>query len=289
MNRKPVWDSFHATLSKTVHSHLLLKPGELELLFDAMPDVAFFVKDVQGRYVCVNTTMVRRLGLKLRSQIIGKRADELYPGGLGAAYAKQDKEVLQGAFIRDLLELHLYPNRVQGWCLTCKFPIYVENRVCGLAGISRDLGCIDAMDGHYGQLRWAFAYINEHLAENISMAELARKAGFSMSKLERSFRKVFQLTPQQLIAKLRIQQAMRELQGRKSIAEIGHDCGFTDQSAFARRFKEMVGMSPSDYRAWIGQAEGGIELESTRAATRPEHAPALSAVRQTATAISSIP
>ena len=36
----------------------------LESLFDALNDVAFFVKDRHGRYLSVNTTLVRRCGLR---------------------------------------------------------------------------------------------------------------------------------------------------------------------------------------------------------------------------------
>jgi AraC-like DNA-binding protein len=59
---------------------------------------------------------------------------------------------------------------------------------------------------------------------------------------------VFQLTPQQALTKLRIEAAMRLLQGCDSVADIGLACGFTDQSAFARQFKATVGMTPREYR-----------------------------------------
>lgn len=43
-----------------------IDPADLEALFDAVPDVLFFVKDREGRYTHVNQTMLRRLGLKSR-------------------------------------------------------------------------------------------------------------------------------------------------------------------------------------------------------------------------------
>jgi AraC-like DNA-binding protein len=81
------------------------------------------------------------------------------------------------------------------------------------------------------------------------MQELATLADLSVSQLERHCRRVFQLTPQQLLGKVRIEAAMRELAGDANIALIGAACGFADQSAFARRFKATVGMTPRDYRA----------------------------------------
>ena len=78
---------------------------------------------------------------------------------------------------------------------------------------------------------------------------LADIAEVSVAQLERLFKRVFQLTPQQLLTKLRIEEAMRLLHTDTRIAEIGQACGFSDQSAFARQFKATVGMAPRDYRA----------------------------------------
>ena len=49
--------------------------------------------------------------------------------------------------------------------------------------------------------------------------------------------------------------AMHLLHGDDSIACIGQACGFSDQSAFTRKFKAETGFSPRAYRARIG---GGI-------------------------------
>ncbi|WP_181714054.1 AraC family transcriptional regulator, partial [Xanthomonas oryzae] len=221
----------------------------LEALFNAVPDVLFFVKDREGRYTHVNQTMLRRLGLKSRKDLIGKRVAEVYPSGLGANYANQDEQVLAGEVIDNLLELHLFANREPGWCLTCKRPLVVNGKVQGIIGISRDLGPQDGHESQYEKLRLALAYLNANYAQNVRMQALVEITGFSMSKLQRSFRKVFQLTPQQVLAKLRLQMAMHLLHGNKSLTEIGHACGFSDQSAFARQFKQAVGMTPRDYRA----------------------------------------
>jgi AraC-like DNA-binding protein len=84
--------------------------------------------------------------------------------------------------------------------------------------------------------------------ETVRMQALAELAGLSLSQLERQFRRVFHLTPQQWLTRLRIDAAMRQLRGDDSIATIGLACGFSDQSAFSRQFKAMVGVTPRDYR-----------------------------------------
>lgn len=226
-----------------------IDPADLEALFDAVPDVLFFVKDREGRYTHVNQTMLRRLGLKSRKELIGKRVVEVYPSGLSASYANQDERVLAGETIDNVLELHLFANGEPGWCLTCKRPLRVDGQVQGIIGISRDLDPQVGHDTQYEKLRVALAWLHVNYAQNVRMQTLVDITGFSMSKLQRSFRRVFQLTPQQVLAKLRLQMAMHLLHGRQSVTEIGHACGFSDQSAFNRQFKAATGMTPSEYRA----------------------------------------
>lgn len=221
---------------------------EMEALFDVLPDVVFFVKDSDGCYTHANLTLVRRLGLKRRSDVVGRRAAELFPSLLGSSYASQDGRVLQGAVIENQLEVHIFSSRGHGWCLTCKRPLRVRNDIRGVIGISRDLGRPDARHSTYARLNRVLAHLHENYGSSIRVGTLADLAEVSVAQLERHFRRVFQLTPQQVLTKLRIEAAMQFLQGDESIAAIGLACGFTDQSAFARQFKSTVGMTPRDYR-----------------------------------------
>src|SRR5690606_38603330 len=113
-----------------------LLPQQLQSLFDPLPDVVFFVKDADCRYAHVNQTLIQRLGLPRREDILGKSVLELYPASLSATYIAQDRRVLAGEVIENLLELQLYPNRMRGWCLTFKQPLYQDGRIAGLIGIS---------------------------------------------------------------------------------------------------------------------------------------------------------
>ena len=113
---------------------------DMEALFDTLPDVVFFVKDNAGRYTHANRTLLRRLGLKQRSEVIGRTAAELFPLALGGSYARQDDRVLHGDVIENQLEVHIFANRAPGWCLTCKRPLRERGEVRGVVGISRDLG-----------------------------------------------------------------------------------------------------------------------------------------------------
>jgi AraC-like DNA-binding protein len=222
---------------------------ELEPLFDVLPDVVFFVKDSAGRYTHANLTLVRRLGLKQRSEIIGKDVTELFPSSMGGSYAAQDRRVLTGETIENQLEVHIFANRAPGWCLTCKRPLIVRDKISGIIGISRDLGLPDGRHPIYDRLKRVLTHMQQNYGDAIRVQSMAELAELSIAQLERHFRRVFQLTPQQVLTKLRIEAAMRLLHSDDSVAAIGVACGFVDQSAFARQFKATVGMTPRAYRS----------------------------------------
>ena len=233
----------------------------LERLFDALPDVVFFAKDAEGRYTHANQTLLDRLRLTKRAQLIGRRTDELFPGGLGERYREQDEAVLRGGpEIVGQLELHLYPNRAPGWCLTHKLawrePVGQGRRrdaIVGLVGLSRDLatpGLSHATPpATYARVAGVVERLQRDYAEPLQIGELARGAGLSIAQLERHVTQLYRVTPRQLLAKFRLDAALALLAGDSSVAAIAHACGYADHSAFARQFKRSTGLSPRDWRA----------------------------------------
>lgn len=228
---------------------LLVPADDLAHLFNAVPDVVFFVKDCSGCYTHVNLTLVQRLGFRRCDDIIGRRVTELFPVPLGASYGAQDHQVLSGGQnIENCLEVHLFRNRAPGWCLTCKYPVRRCDEIVGMVGISRDLGRPDACHPIYDRLARVVDYLKESYAQAVRVRDLARLADLSVAQLERHFQRVFQLNPEQMLTKLRIDAAMRLLTGTASIAAIGQACGYSDQSAFTRQFRRMTGITPGQYR-----------------------------------------
>lgn len=227
--------------------------AEQEALFDALPDVVFFVKDAQGRYTAVNDTLVLRCGKQHKRELLGKSPLEVFPAPLAQSYAAQDERVVRsGQPIIDHLELHLFVHRDPGWCMTRKLPVRERGHVVGLIGISRDLGRPDTADPVYPRLRRVVDYLHAHLADEISVGELAELADLSVSQLERHFHRLFQLGPRRYLIKLRLERATAMLDGDDTIATIAHACGYADQSAFTRQFRAAVGITPSELRRLRG-------------------------------------
>ena len=233
----------------------LADPFTGEALFDCLSDVVFFIKNRRCEYVVVNQTLVERCDRHEKNELVGRRTDELFPAPLGETYRAQDESVLKdGAAILNQLELHFYASGGRGWCLTNKLPL--RNRqglVIGLVGISRDLHSTNERSEDYSAIADTIQYIQKHYSETLRVADLAARAGLSAYQFEQRIRKLFQLTAGQLIQKTRMEAAVRLLlETNDPVATVALDCGYSDQSAFTRQFRQTLGMSPAKYRSAHG-------------------------------------
>lgn len=220
-------------------------------IFDAVPDIAFFVKDREGRYVVVNQALADRCVGGNRDKLLGRTAAEVFPEELGESFTEQDFEVLrEGRAIRGQLELHLYPDGREGWCLTWKEPVANANgEVVGVAGISRDLSFRPDASGDFGAVAEVLGHIDAKLDQTLSMAALAARAGWSTFQLDQRIRALFGVTASQYVTRRRIERSRHLLERTdQSISEIALACGYGDQSAFTRQFRRSVGLPPRAYR-----------------------------------------
>ncbi|QBJ76811.1 AraC family transcriptional regulator [Aquitalea sp. USM4] len=224
--------------------------GPLLPVLNLIPNAAIFIKDAQARYLLANQTLVERCGLKSLQPLLGKTSAEVFPSQLGPGYTAQDIKVLKdGLVLESQLELHLFNSREPGWCLTYKWPLYsAAGDIIGLIGISLDLQAASKTHPAYTRLVAVDEFIRSHFSRSISMDELTAIAGVSPAQLERYCKKVFHLTPRQMIHKARLEHAHRLLHGDMAITDVALHCGYTDHSAFSRQFKALTGFTPRQYR-----------------------------------------
>jgi PAS domain S-box-containing protein len=226
-------------------------PRFCERLFANLPDVVFCLKDRERRYQAANPAFAARIGLRDARQLLGKRAEDVFPQHLAEAYRQQDLAVLEsGREISDQLELVTNRDGSLGWYLASKVPLHdAAGRVIGLASISRDLKTPREEDLEFAGLRRVVNHIRGDLGGELKPASLAAAVGMSPAQLERRMRKVFLLTTSQFIRKSRISHAVHLLvTTRRPIAEIALECGYGDQTAFTRQFRATVGLPPASYR-----------------------------------------
>ena len=98
------------------------------------------------------------------------------------------------------------------------------------------------------KLQQAVNYIQDNLAEDISLQAIATEMNMSRYHFCRLFKKSTGITPYQYLIKSRIERA-KELLSRKhkSIADVALQVGFTNQSHFTKHFKRLVGTAPKQF------------------------------------------
>ncbi len=96
-------------------------------------------------------------------------------------------------------------------------------------------------------IRRVRAYLDEHYAENVSLAQLAALAQLSPFHLLRSFRRQMNLPPHAYQIQARILRAKQLLRAGVSCVDTALAVGFADQSHFTRHFKRIVGVPPGVY------------------------------------------
>jgi len=103
------------------------------------------------------------------------------------------------------------------------------------------------------QRRKAVAYIEEHLAEPISLAALGQLVGLSACYFCRAFRQSFGMPPQRYQLSQRIDRAKALLaRHAASVTDVSHTVGYNDTSAFCTAFRRITGLTPSAYRRNLG-------------------------------------
>ena len=264
-------DSIRAAGKVAAHAVAGIDRELLEELFDHTPDIAFFIKDADGRYTTVNHSLVERHGLQGKAEMIGRRPADVCAGSFGRIPTEQDAAVLRtGRPIVDHLELHwLLPHRPV-WCLTTKLPLRDETgKICGLIGLSKDVRAPISPREIQPEIAAAILHLETNYAEPISPSRLARLARVPPARFGRAVKRIFGLTPVQLIAKTRIAAASLALRDTpRAVAEIAHACGFSDHSAFTRAFRAATGVTPTEFRQMHHPAQTRGKPEAVRKTAR---------------------
>jgi len=95
----------------------------------------------------------------------------------------------------------------------------------------------------------SISYINEHLAESLTLDSLSKRASLSPYYFSRVFTRETGMSPHQYIILSRVNSAKYLLKTTSlSIKEIAFSCGFTSESNFCYTFKKWEKVTPSDYR-----------------------------------------
>ncbi len=92
------------------------------------------------------------------------------------------------------------------------------------------------------------ALLEDRVAENVGLDELAAVAGLSRFHLIRAFQRRYGVTPFAYQRHQRIEKARAVLRTGGSLAEAAADAGFADRSHLGRAFRAVMGATPGEYR-----------------------------------------
>jgi AraC-like DNA-binding protein len=114
-------------------------------------------------------------------------------------------------------------------------------------------------------------------AEPLDVPAVAAVAHVSPAHFSRSFRAVFGETPHRYLQRRRVERSMFLLRETdRSVTDISFDVGFNSLGTFSRTFRDIVGATPSAYRAGHGPmvAPNCFQMAATRPWAAPRRAPA---------------
>lgn len=112
--------------------------------------------------------------------------------------------------------------------------------------------CLHVHKGqNYDTVRDVIRVLSENFRKpDLELADVARKLGLSPSQLSRVLNQQVGTSFRQLLRNVRLEEAKRMLaSGKYSVKEVAASVGFSDSHYFSRSFKELTGLSATEYRA----------------------------------------
>jgi AraC family transcriptional regulator len=99
-------------------------------------------------------------------------------------------------------------------------------------------------------LKAVLGYLEDNLARDLGLHELAAVAGLSVSHFKVLFRKSLDVPPHQYLIRRRVERAAMQLRsGKLPIGQIALENGFCHQSHLALHTRRVLGLSPQQVRS----------------------------------------
>ena len=99
------------------------------------------------------------------------------------------------------------------------------------------------------RLKRVLEYVDANLGKNITLAELSDLVNMSLYYFAVLFRKSTGLSPHRYVLNKRVERAKELLHDPKlSVLDVSLEVGFEHQNNFARAFRRLIGISPTQFR-----------------------------------------
>src|ERR1700694_6030497 len=102
------------------------------------------------------------------------------------------------------------------------------------------------------RLRRIKELVHEKVEDELSLDEMAQSVGLSTAHFARMFRKSTGETPHQFVLRQRLERARAMLRAPDArVLDVAVACGFKTQQHFAQVFRDVWGVSPTEYRQYL--------------------------------------
>lgn len=129
----------------------------------------------------------------------------------------------------------------------------VTELVVSLSGQMQDSGTsaarLESVSGHIEDIQAAITYMNDNIAEQLTLKDIAAAINMSGTSMITAFKAVTGLTPYRYLTLQRIEKSVDMLRHTNAtMTEIALQCGFQNSVSFNRAFKAVTRLTPSEYR-----------------------------------------
>jgi len=177
----------------------------LRQLFEGLPDICLFAKDLEGRFTFANRAFAEKCGCKRVEELLGRTDFNVFPRHLAEKYARDDVLIIRtGRSLANAVELVAHPGGSPDWYTTTKVPVRGEDgRIVGIAGFTHDFKKMSTRSRDYMVMQKVIDHVMEHFGSTIEIETLAAMVCLSISQFERRFKRAFGVSPLRYVSMVR--------------------------------------------------------------------------------------
>jgi len=105
------------------------------------------------------------------------------------------------------------------------------------------------------------ALVEDEYREDLQLDDIARRIASSRRQLQRAFSEIGRTTFREYLTSVRMTKAAEMLsEGRLTVRDVAHRVGYRQPAQFAKAFRRVHGVAPSEYRGTAAADFGVREL-----------------------------
>lgn len=98
------------------------------------------------------------------------------------------------------------------------------------------------------QVRQVTQYLQQNIRNNLTLGQICKNSAMGRSHLQKLFRRQYQCGVMEYFSMLKMEAAKNMIrEGKLNFTQIAEDLGFNSVHYFSRRFKQLIGMTPTEY------------------------------------------